>query len=259
MINSTLIASTTHLVKGVLKRTPLRRLRRGRFRGQYASHAEALQAVRPGTLGGYDHREVVDVAYREMCEVKHWDYPILFWLERLLATSSRIVDAGGHMGTKYRAFRSHLRLDRNVEWIVYDLPAMVRAGRELAREDRIEGLRFVDTLSEVPAADILLASGLLQYLDIPLSDLLRALPRLPPHVLLNKVATRDGDSIYLLEDLSAAEVPYQVRDRREVPRTLTALGYAVVDEWTIPSLSDAISTAANCGAVTSRGYYARLK
>jgi putative methyltransferase (TIGR04325 family) len=256
MTKPTLIASTFHSVKQLLKKTPIGRLRRTRFRGKFRSHAAAMRAVRHGVLDGYDHHEVVGIAYHDMCEITHWDYPVMFWLERLLSSNARVVDAGGHMGTKYRAFRKHLRLDERAEWVVYDLPAMVHAGRLLAHEERLHSLHFVDKLSDLPVSDILLASGLLQYLDVPLTELLQALPELPRHLLLNKVATRAGESLFTLENLGAAEVPYQVRDQHEVPTTLESLGYVIVDQWTIPSLSDAISSEANCGPVTSRGYYA---
>ena len=47
-----------------------------------------------------------------------------------------------------------------------------RAGRAKARpEDRT--LSFVDRLEDAPAAQVLLASGLMQYLDTPLADLIR--------------------------------------------------------------------------------------
>jgi putative methyltransferase (TIGR04325 family) len=233
------------------------RFRNGRFRGVFSSHAEAMRAVRPGALGGYDHAELVDLNYRDMCEVKIWDYPILFWLERLALDGSCVIDAGGHVGPKFRAFRQHLRLDGRVAWIVYDVPAVVRAGRELAVKERLDSLHFIDNLADAPPADILLASGLLQYLDIPLRDLLLGLGAVPRHLLLNKVATRVGESIVTLESFGTAEVPYQIRNKDEVVHTLQSLGYTIVDEWTIPSLSQTITAQTKHGPVISRGYYAR--
>jgi len=58
---------------------------------------------------------------------------------------------------KYRAFGPYLDLDR-IDWIVYDLPALVKAGRAQRRsQDRT--LSFVDRIDDAPAADVLLASA----------------------------------------------------------------------------------------------------
>lgn len=246
-------------VLAAAKRVLRRPFGSGRFRGAFATYAEALAAVRHGALGGYDHDELVDLTYDDMLDLKLWDYPILFWLQRVLSNGSCLIDAGGHMGPKYRLFRERLRLDGRVAWIVYDVPAMVRAGRELALKEGLDALRFIDKLADAPDADVLLASGLLQYLDIPLSQLLAELPALPRHVLLNKVATRTGESVTVLENFGTAEVPYQIRNERQVPQTLESLGYEIVDQWTIPSLSQSISEHANQGPAISRGYYGRLK
>ena len=73
-------------------------------------------------------RPAVTAVSRElMQQVPLLDYPILYWLKRLTPEITRVVDAGGHIGVKYRAFGPYLDLDR-LDWVVYDLPALVRAG-----------------------------------------------------------------------------------------------------------------------------------
>lgn len=227
-----------------------------RFRGSFKSHAEAIASVRPGSLAGYNHSDIADVSFDKMCQRELWDYPVMYWLERLLPLTNCIVDAGGHMGTKYRAFRSHLRLPENFEWAVYDMPAIARAGRDRAQREGLTGLSFFDRLEDTPPTDVLLASGLLQYLDIELSELLRKLPAMPKHLILNKVATRDEAAIFTLEDFGTAEVPYQVRNLSEFLQSMADLGYDIEDTWNIPSLSH---VHAAFGRSISRGFYARLK
>ena len=234
-------------------------LRHLRFRGAYATVEEATSAIRRGVLAGYDNEAILLRDYDLMCEITLQDYPILYWLRRLAPLTRVLLDAGGHMGTKYRAFRNHLDLDGEIDWVVYDLPTMVRAGRQRAADDGLNRLRFVDSLSEAPDADVLLASGILQYLDIPFSDLLRQLPSMPRHLLLNKVQTREGPSVVTLENFIHAEVPYQIRDRASFLASLDDLGYDIVDEWIIPSLSHVIRTHPHLGSSTSRGYYAKLR
>jgi len=234
-------------------------LRHLRFRGAYATVEEATTDIRRGVLVGYDNEAILLRDYDLMCEITLQDYPILYWLRRLAPLTRVLLDAGGHMGTKYRAFRNHLDLDGEIEWVVYDLPAMVRAGRQRAADDGLNKLRFVDSLSEAPDADVLLASGILQYLDISFNDLLRQLPSMPRHLLLNKVQTREGPSVVTLENFIHAEVPYQIRNRTSFLASLDELGYDIVDEWIIPSLSHVIRTHPHLGSSISRGYYAKLR
>ena len=83
-----------------------------RFRGAFRSHEEALQHVRPGKLKGYDNDGVSEVSKALMQEVPLWDYPVLYWLKRLSPEIDCVIDAGGHIGVKYRAFTPYLELDR---------------------------------------------------------------------------------------------------------------------------------------------------
>lgn len=226
-----------------------------RFRGAFASYEEALANIRPDRLAGYDHDSVADVSRDYMQKLALWDYPVLYWLKRLAADGTRLVDAGGHIGVKYRAFAPYLDLDR-IDWIVCDLPALVRAGRAQQRpQDRT--LSFVDRPEDAPAADILLASGLLPYLREPLEDFVRRLAAPPEWILLNKVPTRDGPGLVTLENFGVAEVPYRIRNASEVPDALAALGYEIVDSWVIEQLAHRIQTHPELGRSTVRGCVAR--
>lgn len=228
-----------------------------RFRGAFASFDEAVAHVRPGLLAGYDHDSVTSVSREVMQQVPLWDYPILYWLTRLAPEITRLVDAGGHIGVKYRGFGPYLELDR-IDWIVYDLPAQVKAGRAQARsQDRT--LSFVERIEDAPAADVLLASGLMPYLNEPLVDLVRRMRAPPRHILLNKVVTRDGPTVVTLENFGVAEVPYHIRNVDEVPEALETLGYDIIDSWTIDSLAHRIQTHPELGRAIYRGYVARLR
>lgn len=229
-----------------------------RFSGAYSFYEEAKEAAARRGLVGYDHEEVAEFSFENMCQVVPWDYPVLFWMKRLSAEVATVIDAGGHMGTKYRAFRNLLPISDDLQWVIYDVPAIVRAGRRRAEMDELKALRFVDRLEDAGAADLFLGSGLLQYLDVPLSDLLHRLPRLPPHLLLNKVALREGKTIVTLEQIGKEGGPYQIRNETGFLRDVEDLGYRLVDRWTIPSLSHVIATHPELGASESAGFYFRL-
>ncbi|WP_313958406.1 methyltransferase, TIGR04325 family [Chelativorans salis] len=229
-----------------------------RFSGAYATYTEALAAAAGMGLAGYDHDEVAEVAFEKMCHVALWDYPVLFWLRRLSGEVGFLIDAGGHMGTKYRAFRDLLPITDDLHWVVYDLPAIVRAGRRRAEADGLTNLRFVERLEDAGATDVFLGSGLLQYLDVPLPNLLRRLPWTPRHLLLNKVALREGPTVVTLERIGKARVPYQMRNEETFLKDVQSLGYSLVDRWSIPSLSHVIDTHPELGASESAGFYFKL-
>lgn len=224
------------------------------FVGAHPDHASALAAVPPGALAGYDNDAVVEVAFASMCTVKVWDYPVILWLDRLKRPGLRLLDAGGHMGTKHIAFAPLLDVAA-FQWTVYDLPAIVRAARARQAAGRLpDALRFESDLAAVGGVDMLLASGLLQYLDVPFAAFLDRLQGKPAHIVLNKVATREGTSVTTLEKIGAARVPYQIRDRAGFEAEIARAGYTIRDQWEIPSLSHIIATHPALGPSTSRGY-----
>jgi len=229
-----------------------------RFRGAYESYDDALKAIPQHRLAGYNHDSVAKLNFKLMSQIALWDYPVLFWLQRLLPNAKSILDAGGHMGTKFRAFQNHIPLGPPSSWIVYDLPTIVKQGKRRAEDDGLEGIEFTSDLSTIKRCDILLASGLLQYLDQPFTDILQQLPELPRHIIINKLAVRDGETLVTLEDFGHAFVPYQIRSRQPFFSTLEALGYHPVDEWEIPSLSHVIPTHPEFGASKSIGCYLTL-
>lgn len=234
-------------------------LRGLKFRGAFPSHEAALAAVRPGRLAGYDHDAIADDAFDLMCRIDLRDWPVLYWLRRLEGETKCLLDVGGHQGTKFRAFQNHLEFGRGLKWVVYDVPAVVRAGRARTARDGLTGLSFIDNLAAAPEADVVLASGVLQYLNVPFDKLLQQLPVLPRYLVLNKVATRRGPTVVTLENFGRAEVPYHIRDYAQFVSTLEALGYDLLDEWQIPELSHVIPTHAHLGASTSVGWCARLR
>lgn len=224
------------------------------FIGAYPDRETALANVPPDTPSSYDHDEIAPLNFEVMSATHIWDYPVLFWLDRLLAPGESVLDAGGHFGTKFIAFRDRIDLGE-VAWRVFDVPATVRAAVEMQKAGVVpEGVDFIDDLSRAGAPDVLLASGLLQYLDIAFPDLVAGLARPPAHILLNKVATTDGPTVVTLEKIGAGRVPYQIRNRDEFERSLSDMGYRIRDSWTVPSLARTIATHPRLGASTSRGY-----
>ncbi|WP_102224238.1 methyltransferase, TIGR04325 family [Acidimangrovimonas sediminis] len=258
MVLSTLAHTRRHVRVALSTAEGRLRLAAGRpprLSGAYPDYTTALAAVPPGAMGGYDHAEIADVAFEAMCALTLWDYPVMLWLREMWHDGIGIVDAGGHMGTKYIAFGPHLAIDR-ARWTVLDLPAICAAGRaRQARGALPTAIGFATAPQEVPACDILLGSGLMQYMDAPLASLIGALPARPRRIILNKVATREGPTVVTLERIGGARVPYQIRNRAGFEAELAALpGYRLRDQWEIAGLQRVIGTHPALGPSDSRGY-----
>lgn len=251
------LASLAHPLTATLARARVHSPRPPRFAGAYPTRAAALAALPDTARSGYDTPDVAEVAFDEMCRVVAWDYPVLFWLQQTLRPGMRVLDAGGHMGTKYIAFRDLLPLEE-VTWTVFDLPAITAAGRAAQGTGRVpQAIRFADTLDTAGPVDLFLASGLFQYADQTLPQMLARLPAPPETLLLNKVATTDGAARVTLEQIGGMRVPYAIHQRAAFEAAFATAGYTLIDSWVLPNLSHRIPTHPWLGESVSRGYMLR--
>lgn len=228
--------------------------RPNRFAGAYPDRETALAALPPHQRAGYDDPGAVEISRAEMTRIALADWPVIHFLSRWLTPGAQVLDAGGHLGTKRVAFEAVLDLS-HTGWTVLDLPAICAAGTRMVADGRLPaGLGFVTDPADAPAPDILLASGLLQYLDRPFAELVAALPARPRAILLNKVALRDGPEVVTLERIGPARVPYRMRDAAAFRRELDSLGYRQVAAWEIPELAHVIPTHPGLGPSRSCGF-----
>jgi putative methyltransferase (TIGR04325 family) len=129
-----------------------------------------------------------------------YDYPVLFWLRPLLVPGAVVFDYGGHVGVHFYAYGRVLEFPPGLTWTVCELPAVVEAGRTLAVEREAPSLRFTGSTAEASGADVLIASGVLQYVESPpLGELLAGLAEPPRHVFVNKLPLTDGEPFITLQ------------------------------------------------------------
>lgn len=232
-----------------LELPPLGRWRRSRFdadfmrggfggmcRGVYATHAEAVAAASHAIPVGYDN-EAAGQMYRDRLErIYPGDYPMVFWLERAFAGGARrVFDLGGHVGIAYYAYQRYTRFPDDLSWVVHDVPAVVAAGRELARTRDTQGrISFVDSAAaatEAAQAEVFFTSGCQQYLEQSLADRLRALPRLPGWVLVNLLPLHETRDFWTVQSIGKALCPYHIERRSTFMDSMKSLGYTVHDAW----------------------------
>lgn len=195
------------------------------------AQAIALSSVR--LPASYDVADAAKKYRMQLQQVRSCDYAAMFWLERMLAAGVRkVFDLGGHIGLAYYGFGRYLDLPADIEWHVHDVPQVMQAGREWAREHDPRGaLRFADDPVEADGCDLLISSGALQYLEYSLPELLSRLSRPPRHVLFNLTPLHPSRSYFTLQNLRIAICPYRVESLPELIAGMRALGYVERDHW----------------------------
>ena len=231
--------------------------REPRFSGAYPTLELARASLAEDHKAGYDSDDMVEVSQALMSEMLCGDYPVVFWLDRLIRDNGTLslLDAGGHVGLKHAAFAPYLDVDK-LNWSVWDLPALLRAGRKAqGRGEVSKSVSFVESPADAGETDILLASGLMQYLDTSFAELTETMANRPRWVVLNKVATRENDTVVTLEMIGNKRVPYQMRNRTGFETELHEAGYEIRDSWALPHLSHRIGTHPWLGQSASKGYF----
>jgi len=220
----------------------------GRCRGVYSSHAEAAAAALHAIPVGYDN-EASARLYRERLErIYPADYPMMLWLDRIFeAGARRVFDLGGHVGIAYYAYRRIVRYPADLSWVVHDVPAVVKAGQALARvRDKFGQISFVDAPTaaiEAARADVFLAAGCQQYIEQPLADRLRGLPRWPGWVLVNRIPLHEARDFWTVQSIGTALCPYHIERHSAFLDSMKALGYVIHDAWENPDMQCEVAFA----------------
>jgi len=161
------------------------------------------------------------------------DYPVMLWLQKAFAEGARVIfDLGGHVGVAYYAYQQVLSFPSEISWRIYDVPAVMAAGRQEALErDPAHRLTFTDRFETAAEADVLFTSGCLQYLEQTLAELIAPLRRRPRWVLVNLLPLHEQSAYWTVQSIGTAFCPYRIQHSQTFFRDLERLGYRVLDRW----------------------------
>lgn len=228
------------------------------FHGIYPDFSAALRDIPAGRLEGHDSEAAAQRLADARLRIFPSDYPIMFWLQKLLPACQLLFDLGGGVGISYFGYRKFLNYPADMTWLVNELPAAVALGARIAREEAGDGLRFTTSLEMLPSADILLAAGSLQLIENPF-ELLRSVASLPSHVLINKVPLGNMPAAVTLHNMGPALCAYHLFNRAQFVAGFHALGYELVDEWAVPDLSARIPYFPEYSLRSYTGFYWRRR
>ena len=130
-----------------------------------------------------------------------------------------------------------MKYPESAEWVVHDVPAVLRVARRLACDnDQAEVLKFVDHCRDTGSVDILLFNGALQFLPVRLSQLIATLASRPHHLLINRLPLHPSKDYFTLQSIGSAFCPYHIAAEPKFVDEVTSLGYELVDRWRVPEL-----------------------
>ncbi len=187
----------------------LRRLRdfyskthRIRFYGDYATWTQAEKAST-----GYSERNILERTRLAMLKVKNgqatyardavtfdqlvYPFPILAGLLRARSVAGdrlSVLDFGGSLGTTYFQCRDFLSAAGPFRWSVVEQSEHVKCGREEFADERLRFYISIDECLAQEQPNVLLLSGVIQYLPKPHDFLADVLRRGFAHVIVDRTA-----------------------------------------------------------------------
>jgi len=209
----------------------------GLYSGIYRSYAEALADVPKTRLAGWDHDDSSTLWVDQIDPVKLSTYPVFFWLNRLLAEGSRVVDVGGSIGLTYYGYRRYAGLPKDATWTIVEVPKICAQGERIARREQAVNLRFVSRAAQAGAADLLLSAGALQFMPESIPGLLESLPNVPRYLLLNKLPVTPGEDCWTLQNYGPAVTPNRLFNEGAFLDYFEKAGYRLRDRWAIEDLN----------------------
>ena len=209
------------------------------YRRIFSELSDAEHAARP-----YLELTADPAAYAELhldlsAAARPSDYAILFHLNKIVnrGTETKVFDLGGCVGNLYYSYLGYLDHPERLNWVVNDLPEILKHGERIARERPAARIQFSSSLDLMEDCEVLLVSGALHYFRESLREMLERLSARPKHILINRTPLTDSPRCATVQDANGFLMPCWLWNRRDLIEGLRTLGYEVVDEWDVPELS----------------------
>ena len=200
-------------------------------RGQFASFEEARRSAPLAAKVGYDTEQHANLYDARIGKILISDYAVLFWLSRLASEISVVFDIGGHKGELFYGFREVLPMPDTLRWVVHDLPSSTQAGLMLAEQKGLSVLKFTTAIADGSGSDLVIASGVLQYLEQPLAGIFASWQQEPRYVIVNNTPMYEGSEYVTLQNTGVSYNPYRVFNRKALIGSLEKRGYVLRDHW----------------------------
>jgi putative methyltransferase (TIGR04325 family) len=205
-----------------------------RYRGVYSSFQAAEAELPQDKPRGFNLEAVPEYFIQREFMLHPGDYPVLFWLSRILEPESAVFDLGGGFGQSFYSYQELLPFPAGLRWIVCDVESFVRRGTELAGERKATRLSLTSDRRQAEGAQIYLTKGALQYIEPDLGEMVAQLSTKPQHILVNRVPMYDGETYFTLQNSKHSYAVNKVMNEAQFVRGIETLGYNKIDAWTSP-------------------------
>jgi putative methyltransferase (TIGR04325 family) len=234
------------------------RLKRARPLRLLELHTKQRQPSLPRCIRLLNHQSVAEFFVDTHFVFNPSDYPILFWLSQILQPGQLLFDFGGGVGQCFYLYQNFLSFPDGLRWRVCDVEAMAECGARVAGEKQAAGIEFTTRFADAAGASVFFTAGTLHYIETDLSAMLRELPHLPTHVLINRVPMYEGETYYTVQHSEHSFVANKVMNLDGFVRGMEGLGYEKVDQWYLPRTLK-IPFHPERFVSSYRGFYFRLK
>ena len=110
-----------------------------------------------------------------------------------------------------------------------DWPGAVRIIRSLFPP--IDLFEDIADPAEADGCDVYFTAGALQYIEEPFAAMIQRLARPPRHLVIQRVPLWKGKRFITLQNNNTWTVPYKIENEADFIKSLTDLGYSLVDHW----------------------------
>lgn len=164
---------------------------------------------------------------------RNHDYPLLFWLCKLLTKSSKVIELGGSLGHFYYSAKRNFDFQKSIAWQIAEVPEAVSLGEELANIRAEKQLTFIDSeqISKSTPANIFVSSGAIQYMTKNLVEILESLPEMPDYLIIHDLPVHSKQEFWTTQRFGRCEVPYRVFFIDKFLKELRELGFEVKARW----------------------------
>ena len=201
-----------------------------RFLGVFKTRAEAKSKIPPDWNEGLD--DPVPEGFDPNIPTR--DANVVRILSEIMPEVKTIFDLGGRVGECFYRYRTKIPYPPDLRWTICDLPEVTEAGRRIAQRMGETQIFFTEDQLEGTGADVYLTCGTLQFFEEPFGVMLKRLKELPQRLLINRVPLTEGEDFFTLQHTTGHSiVPYHIRNIDEFIADVEAVGYKLVEKWTV--------------------------
>ncbi|HEY3975194.1 MAG TPA: methyltransferase, TIGR04325 family [Candidatus Sulfotelmatobacter sp.] len=228
------------------------------YRRSFRSFAEARSCSTRYISAGHEHEDDIRMHISSSRVARESDYPVFYWLSQSGEPLRGVFDFGGNIGNLFYCYQNYLPFPPDISWKVYDLPELRAAGEKLGAERAESRIRYVESLEQLDATDLFLASGSLHYFESSLPELLAQAKQLPRRVLVNRTPFSDAGELLTIQDNGTFLVPCKLHNKRNFLAGMARLGYELRSSWPVAERALYVPLHPDCSSATYFGFYFEL-